>query len=73
MEVILYSKPACGYCVMAKNLLQSKGIEYEERYLDNPTAIKEFIAEHPTKRTMPQIWMDGEHVGGYKELKSKLS
>jgi len=41
--------------------------------LDNPTAIKEFIAEHPTKRTMPQIWIDGEHVGGYKELKSKLS
>ena len=53
MEVIVYSKPACGYCVMAKNLLKSKGIEYEERYLNNPQAIQEFIAEHPTKRTMP--------------------
>mgnify|MGYP001378805895 FL=1 len=73
MDVIVYSKPACGYCVMAKNLLKSKGIEYEERYLDNPTAIKDFIAEHPTKRTMPQIWIDDEHVGGFKELKIKLS
>tara|TARA_B100000900_G_C20388057_1_gene637394 strand:- start:182 stop:403 length:222 start_codon:yes stop_codon:yes gene_type:complete len=73
MKVILYSKPACGYCVMAKNLLNSKGIDYEERYLDNPTAIKDFIVQNPTKRTMPQIWIDDEHIGGFKELKIKLS
>ena len=58
---------------MAKNLLNSKGIEYEERYLDNPIAIKDFIVQNPTKRTMPQIWIDDEHIGGFKELKIKLS
>ena len=73
MEVIVYSKPACGYCVMAKNLLKSKGIEYEERYLDNPQAIQDFITEHPNKRSMPQIFIDGEHVGGFDQLKVKLS
>ena len=73
MKVLVYSKPACGYCVMAKNLLKSKGIEYEERYLDNPIAIKDFIVQNPTKRTMPQIWIDDEHIGGFKELKIKLS
>ena len=73
MKAIVYTKPMCGYCISAKNLLKSKGIEYEERYLDNQQEIKEFVEQHPTKRTMPQIWIDGEHVGGFKELKIKLS
>ena len=53
--------------------MNSKGIEYEERYLDNPTAIQEFITEHPDKRSMPQIWIDEEYVGTFDQLKQKLS
>jgi|TARA_B100000282_G_scaffold293152_1_gene268003 glutaredoxin 3 len=73
MKATVYTKPMCGYCISAKNLLKSKGIEYEERYLDNPQVIREFVEQHPTKRTMPQIWIDNEYVGGFKELKEKLS
>jgi glutaredoxin 3 len=73
MKAIVYTKPMCGYCISAKNLLKSKGIEYEEKYLDNPQVIKEFIEQNPTKRTMPQIWIDDEYVGGFRELQSKLS
>ena len=73
MKALVYTKPMCGYCISAKNLLKSKGIEYEERYLDNPQVINEFIEQHPTKRSMPQIWIDDEYVGGFRELQSKLS
>ena len=73
MKAIVYTKPMCGYCISAKNLLKSKGIEYEERYLDNQQVIKEFVEQHPTKRSMPQIWLDDEYVGGFQQLKIKLS
>ena len=73
MKAIVWSKPACVYCEKSKALLKAKGIEYEERYLDNPQAIQDFITEHPDKRSMPQIFIDGEHVGGFDQLKEKLS
>ena len=50
MKAVIYSKPACGYCVAAKNLMNNKGIEYEERYLDSQESIMQFITEHPDKR-----------------------
>ena len=73
MKAVIYSKPACGYCVAAKNLMNNKGIEYEERYLDSQESIMQFITEHPDKRSMPQIWIDDEHIGGFEQLKAKLS
>ena len=73
MKAVIYSKPACGYCVAAKNLMNNKGIEYEERYLDSQESIMQFITEHPDKRSMPQIWIDDEHIGGFEQLKTKLS
>ena len=73
MKALVYTKPMCGYCISAKNLLKSKGIEYEERYLDNQDSIQQFLAEHPDKRSMPQIWLDDEYVGGYYELETKLA
>ena len=73
MKAIVYTKPMCGYCISAKNLLKSKGIEYEEKYLDNQDLIQQFLAEHPDKRSMPQIWLDDEYVGGFQQLKIKLS
>ena len=41
-------------------------------YLDNQESIQKFITEHPEKRSMPQIWIDNEHIGGYEQLKTKL-
>ena len=73
MKAVIYSKPACGYCVAAKNLMNNKGIEYEERYLDSQESIMQFITEHPDKRSMPQIWIDDKHIGGFEQLKEKLS
>ena len=73
MKAVVWSKPQCVFCEKAKGLLRLEGIEYEERYLDNQDSIQQFLIEHPDKRSMPQIWLDDEYVGGFQQLKIKLS
>jgi|TARA_Y100000310_G_scaffold344191_1_gene455638 alkyl hydroperoxide reductase subunit F len=72
MKALIYTKARCGHCTAAKNLMNNKGILYTEMYLDNQESIQAFITEHPEKRSMPQIWIDNEYIGGYEKLKEKL-
>ena len=72
MKAIVWSKPACGYCVKAKNLLQAKGIEYEERNIAEGWKIQDLLEAAPNAKTMPQIWLDDKYVGGYLELEDAL-
>lgn len=73
MKAIVWSKDACPYCVQAKNLLQLKGIEFEERNITQGTWTKEQLLESvPNARTLPQIFLDDELVGGFNELKKHL-
>ena len=73
MKAIVYSKAQCGYCDMAKNLLEQKGIEFEEKRIDSNEAILDELKEKvPSVRSVPQIFLDNEHVGGYNELRNKL-
>ena len=73
MKAIVWSKDQCPYCVQAKSLLESKGIEYEERNIMHGTYTKEQLLEAvPTARTLPQIFLDEEYVGGFNELRKKL-
>ena len=73
MKAVVWSKPACPFCVKAKNLLKSKGIEYEEKNIAEGYKIQDLLKLVPNAKTMPQIWLDEEHVGGYSDLKAKLS
>ena len=72
MKAVVWSKPACPFCVKAKNLLKNKGIEYEEKNIAEGYKIEDLLALVPNARTMPQVWLDGEYLGGYKELEEKL-
>ena len=73
MKAIVWSKDQCPYCVQAKALLESKGIEYEERNIMQGTWTREQLLEAvPTARTLPQIFLDDEYVGGFTELKARL-
>jgi glutaredoxin 3 len=73
MKAIVWSKDACPYCVQAKNLLQLKGIQYEERNITQGTWTREQLLESvPNARTLPQIFLDDELVGGFNELKKHL-
>ena len=69
MKIVIYSKQNCVYCSKAKHLVKSLGLEYEEKMMesfDSPQAMLEDIGKQV--RTMPQIKIDGELVGGYNQL-----
>ena len=73
MKAIVWSKNDCPYCVQAKNLLQLKGIEFEERNITQGTWTKEQLLESvPNARAVPQILIDDVLVGGFNELKKHL-
>lgn len=73
MDAIVWSKDGCTHCDQAKNLLKSKGINYEERNIMGDTWTKEQLLEAvPTARTLPQIFVDGNYVGGFTELRKYL-
>jgi len=67
--VIVYSTKTCPYCDRAKRLLDSKGVVYKEYRLDErPELVDEVIQKSGGKKTVPQIFIDGDHVGGCDEL-----
>lgn len=69
MEVIVYSKAVCPFCVQAKNVLKKHNIAYREVSLDNDEAKLAFSQlVGPSVRTVPQIFVDGVRIGGYQEL-----
>ena len=72
MKAILWSKYHCPYCDMAKSLLEQKGREFEERKIGDGYTKEELLEEVPNARTVPQIFLNGEHVGGYTELQKFL-
>ena len=67
-RVRVYSTRWCGYCVRAKALLESKGIEYEEISLDDDPAFRKNLFDLTGGWTVPQILIDGRPIGGYTEL-----
>jgi len=69
MNAIIWSKDACPFCVQAKVLLEKKGIEFEERKIGDGYTREDLLAEVPNARTVPQIFLDGELIGGYTDLR----
>jgi len=72
MKAIVWSKYHCPYCDQAKALLKQKGIEFEEKKIGDGYTKEELLEAVPTARTVPQIFLDGELIGGFTELKQKL-
>ena len=72
MKAIVWSKDQCPYCDQAKALLKQKGIEFEERNVSKDWTKEQLLEAVPTARTVPQIFLDEELVGGFTELKTHL-
>ena len=73
MKAIVWSKNHCPYCDQAKNLLTLKGIEYEERNINNGWDKEDLMAAVPNARTVPQIFLDDQLIGGFTELRKHFS
>jgi glutaredoxin 3 len=68
-RVIVYSQPFCGYCSAAKRLLTTKGAEFTEiDVMFEPGRRDEMIERSGGRRTVPQIFIDGRHIGGFDDL-----
>lgn len=68
-RVEIYTKSTCPYCIRAKSLLRQKGIDLEETTIDIREKKKQEMMQRAGGRmTVPQIFIDGQHVGGCDDL-----
>lgn len=72
MNFTIYTKSGCPNCVTAKLLLQFKGIGYEEMDFDDADVRTVFTRLYPEARQMPQIFIEGQRVGGLAGLQAAL-
>ncbi len=67
-RVVVYSTAMCPYCVRAKSLLQSKGVEFEEIRVDLDRDLMVEMMQRSNRRTVPQIFINDFHVGGFDDM-----
>ena len=67
-QVEIYTTRICAFCVMAKRLLSSLDQDYEEIAVDSDHEKRAWLVETTGQRTVPQIFIDGQPIGGYQEL-----
>ena len=67
-RVTLYHTERCGYCRRAEQLLAHKGIPFESVDVTDDDARRAWLVDRTGKRTVPQIFIDGEPIGGFREL-----
>ena len=67
-RITLYTTRWCGYCVQAKKLLDSRGLDYDEVNLDDDPAFRQKLFDLTGRWTVPQVVIDGHPIGGYVEL-----
>ena len=69
MKAVVWSKYHCPFCDQAKALLNAKGIEFEEKKIGDGFTKEDLLESVPTARTVPQIFLDDQLIGGFTELK----
>jgi len=67
-EVVIYSSNWCGYCMRAKSLLASKGVEFTEIVVDGDVERRREMERRSGRSTVPQIFIGETHVGGCDDL-----
>lgn len=67
-EILIYTTAICPYCMMAKRLLDKKGLHYKEINVDAEPGLREEMMLKTNRRTVPQIYIGDHHVGGFDEL-----
>tara|TARA_S200000501_G_scaffold107422_1_gene100806 strand:- start:252 stop:506 length:255 start_codon:yes stop_codon:yes gene_type:complete len=69
-KIFIYTGPVCNYCDAAKRLFKRNNLEFSEVDISTgPEILDQMISKSNGKRTIPQIFFDDEHIGGYTELR----
>jgi glutaredoxin 3 len=69
---IIWSKQNCTFCDQAKMLMNNKGIAFEERKIGEGWTKEQLLEAVPTARTVPIVFVDGNLIGGFQQLKQFL-
>jgi GrxC family glutaredoxin len=64
----IYGRDNCGYCQMAKRLLSSKGIQYQEYNVAHNSVLVDEMRKRSNRLSVPQIFLNQEHIGGFEDL-----
>jgi len=72
-QAIIWSRYHCPYCDRARALLNLHNIVIEERKIGDGWTREELLAEIPDARSVPQIFIDGQYIGGFNELEKFLT
>jgi len=72
MTLVMYSKDSCPFCERAKALLTEHNYQYVVKNVVNPEIKTELLKRFPEAKTVPQIFFEDSHIGGYTELKNYL-
>ena len=72
MKAVVWSKYNCPYCDQAKALLTQRGIEFEERKIGDGYTKEELLEAVPNARTVPQIFLNDQLIGGFTELQKYI-
>jgi glutaredoxin 3 len=67
-RIQMYTTAWCCYCTRAKTVLENRGLDYEEVRVDGDSDFRDKLVALTGRWTVPQIFIDGRHVGGYSEL-----
>lgn len=69
-KIVMYSSKTCAYCLAAEKLLQSKGITDIEKIMIDIDTHRDEMVQRTGRRTVPQIFIDDKHIGGYDDLQA---
>ena len=69
----IYSKPNCGYCLQAKQLLDMEQLPFEYKQLGTHYSLDELMTLSPNAKSFPQVFKDGVLIGGYNDLVEYLN
>ena len=67
-KIEIYTTEICPYCVRAKALFQQKGVAFTEFRVDEDEALRAEMMERSKRRSVPQIFINGQHIGGCDDL-----
>ncbi len=67
-KIEIYTKSYCPYCVRAKALLDAKGLSYQEYEVSTDRARLQEMVERSNRRTVPQVFLNNQHIGGSDDL-----
>lgn len=73
MNIEIFTGPNCSWCAAAKTLLAGRGQAFVEYDISDPAHFASFAERLPRHRSIPQIFIDGQHIGGYEDLRIHLS